>query len=72
MPIGDIGRLLLGAAAVLAVLGGMLILAGRAGMGRLPGDLRFGGEGFRVYIPLATCALLSVIATVLLNLFLRR
>ena len=72
MPIGDIGRLLLGAAAVLAVLGGMLILAGRAGMGRLPGDLSFGGEGFRVYIPLATCALLSVIATVLLNLFLRR
>ena len=72
MPIGDIGRLLLGAAAVLTVLGGMLILAGRAGMGRLPGDLSFGGEGFRVYIPLATCALLSVIATVLLNLFLRR
>ncbi|MDQ3678950.1 MAG: DUF2905 domain-containing protein [Actinomycetota bacterium] len=72
MSLGDIGRLLVGLAAVLAVLGGVLIVAGRAGLGRLPGDLGFGRGGMRVYIPLATCLLLSLIATVVLNLLLRR
>ena len=72
MSLGDIGRLLLGLAAALAVVGGVLILAGRAGLGRLPGDLSFGGNGVRVFIPLATCLLLSLIATVVLNVLLRR
>ena len=72
MSLGDVGRLLLGLAAALAVVGGVLILAGRAGLGRLPGDLSFGGSGVRVFIPLATCLLLSLIATVVLNLLLRR
>ena len=72
MSLGEIGRLLLGLAAVLAVFGGVLILAGRAGLGRLPGDLSFGGDGVRFYVPIATCLALSVIATVVLNLFFRR
>lgn len=72
MSLGDVGRLLLGLAAALAVVGGVLILAGRAGLGRLPGDLSFGGNGVRVFIPLATCLLLSLIATVVLNVLLRR
>ena len=72
MSLGDVGRLLLGLAALLAVLGGVLVLLGRAGLERLPGDLSFGRDGVRVYLPLATCLLLSVIATILLNLFLRR
>ena len=72
MSLGDIGRALIGIGAVLAVLGGVLVLAGRAGLGRLPGDFSFGGEGVRVYVPLATCLLVSVIATVVLNLLLRR
>ena len=72
MTLSDIGRVLLGAGAVLAVLGAVLIVAGRAGLGRLPGDLSFGGDRVRVYVPLATCLLLSLIATVVLNLFVRR
>ena len=72
MSLEDIGRLLLGAAAVLAVVGVILLLAGRMGLGRLPGDISFGSGGMRVYIPLATCLLLSLIATVVLNLWLRR
>ena len=70
--VGDIGRLLVGLAGVLAALGGVLMIAGRAGLGRLPGDITFGGDGVRVYIPLATCLVLSLVATVVLNLVLRR
>lgn len=72
MSLGDIGRLLVGLAVVLAVLGGVLMLAGRAGLGRLPGDISFGGDGLRVYIPLATCLLVSLVATIVLNLVIRR
>jgi hypothetical protein len=72
MTLADIGRVLIGAGAVLAVLGAVLVLASRAGLGRLPGDFSFGGVGVRVYVPLATCLLLSFIATVVLNLIVRR
>ena len=69
---GQLGRLLLGIGALLVVVGGVLLLAERLGLGRLPGDLVFGGENWRVYIPLGWMVLLSILLTVLLNLFLRR
>lgn len=72
MTLSDIGRALIGVGAVIAVLGGVLVLAGRAGLGRLPGNFNFGGDGVRVYVPLATCLLFSLIATVVLNLLVRR
>jgi hypothetical protein len=58
----------------LLVLGGAIWLAGRLGipLGRLPGDIRIQREGFSCFVPLATSLLLSIILTVLLNLFLRR
>ena len=40
-------------------------------IGRLPGDLRFGGEDWTVSIPLATCLIVSAIVTVVV-LLLRR
>ncbi|MBW3575606.1 MAG: DUF2905 domain-containing protein [Actinobacteria bacterium] len=72
MSLGDIGRALVGLALVLAVVGGVLMLAGRVGIGRLPGDLSFGTDRVRVYIPLATSVLVSLVATVVLNLWIRR
>ena len=41
-------------------------------LGRLPGDLSFEWGGARVYMPLATSILLSVVLTIILNLLLRR
>jgi hypothetical protein len=37
-------------------------------VGKLPGDLRFDWSGFRVYLPLGTSLLLSVVLTLLLQL----
>ncbi len=72
MDTGLLGRLLLVAALVLAG-SGLLLLAGSAmGIGRLPGDLRFGSGNTRVYVPLATSILVSVVATVVLNILIRR
>ncbi len=58
---------------LLVVLVGVALVAGnRIGLGRLPGDISFGRGNFRVYAPIATCLVVSVVLTVLANLFLRR
>jgi len=40
-------------------------------MGRLPGDFRIEKENFRFYFPLATMIILSLVITVLINIFKR-
>ena len=72
MNLGDIGRMQLVLGVLVALVGALLVGADRLGLGRLPGDLRFGGGNVRVYVPLATSIVLSVVLTILLNLFLRR
>lgn len=72
MTAGQIGRFLVVAAAVLGITGLVLLAASAIGVGRLPGDLRFGSGKTGVYLPLATSVLVSVVATVVLNLIVRR
>ncbi len=67
-----IGKLLIGGAIVLLVLGGLFVLLGRFGLDRLPGDLVFRRGNFTVYFPIGVMILLSVIGTIVLNLFFRR
>ena len=38
-------------------------------LGRLPGDIHIQRKGLTVYFPIATCLLLSLLLTLLLNLF---
>ena len=70
--LGGIGRLLIGAAVVLLVVGGIFLLLGRLGLDRLPGDLVFRRGGLTVYFPIGLMILVSVVGTILLNIFLRR
>ena len=72
MGIEGLGRLLIGGALVLLVLGGLLLLLGRFGLDRLPGDLLFRRGGLTVYLPIGLMILLSVVGTVVLNVILRR
>jgi len=57
----------------LVVLGlGVLVRVGAfRWFGRLPGDLRVETESVRVYVPLASMLLLSLLLTLLLNLWRR-
>lgn len=41
-------------------------------LGKLPGDIHFTRGGTEVYFPIVTCLLVSVIGTIILNLFFRR
>ncbi len=62
----QIGRFLILAGVVLALAGVLLLLFGRLGLFRLPGDLVFGGRNWRVYLPITSSLILSVIATLIL------
>jgi hypothetical protein len=65
----DVGRLLLVFGVVLVVIGGALMLFGRFS---LPGDLVIRSGGTTLYLPIAASVILSIVATVVLNLVLRQ
>jgi ribose/xylose/arabinose/galactoside ABC-type transport system permease subunit len=68
-----LGKLLVGFGLFSVVLGLILWFAPKVPwLGRLPGDFRIQGERFSFFFPLATCLILSILLTILLNLFLRR
>lgn len=66
------GRLLI-LAGVLLVLVGILVSASPQipWLGRLPGDVRIERPGFRFYLPLTTCVLLSLFISALVYLISR-
>jgi DUF2905 family protein len=72
MDLSGLGKLLLVLAAVLAMLGLLLVLAGRGLIPHLPGDFSFGGRTWRVSVPLGASIVLSVLLTMGLNLFFPR
>ena len=71
MDLQALGRIVAGVGAVLVLVGAALWLAGRLGLGRLPGDVVVRRGSFTFAFPLGTSLLLSLIATILLNLWLR-
>jgi hypothetical protein len=58
---------------VLALLGGLLLLAGKIPfLGRLPGDIVIRRERWSFYFPLTTSIVISILLTLLFSLFSRR
>ena len=72
MGLEGIGKLLIGGAVALLVLGLVFLLLGRFGLDRLPGDLVFRRGNFTVYAPIGLMIVVSIVLTILLNLFFRR
>jgi hypothetical protein len=68
----DSGRFLIIAGTVIVVIGLLFMLSDKIPLGRLPGDLQIGSGRFRVYIPVATSILLSIVLTVVFNFFARK
>ncbi len=70
----QIGKWLISAGVFIALLGGLVMLLGRAGLFKLPGVLEFGSKNWRFYFPIASCIIISIILTLILWLirFFRR
>ena len=66
------GKALLVSALVLAILGlGALGLA-KLGVDRVPGTLSWKSDNVTVFVPIGLMILVSIVGTIVLNVFLRR
>ena len=72
MDVSGLGRLLIIFGIGLVVVGVVLVLANKVPfIGRLPGDIVFHREGVSLFLPIATMIVVSLVLTVVLNLFFR-
>jgi hypothetical protein len=69
----DLGRVMMIGGVIVFALGALLYASGRVPfLGKLPGDFVIDRGHVKAYFPLATGLILSVILTIVLNLFFRR
>ncbi|HEV3418560.1 MAG TPA: DUF2905 domain-containing protein [Pirellulales bacterium] len=63
-----LGGTLLVIGCVIAMVGAILMFVPAVPLGRLPGDIRIESEHTRIYFPIVTCPVLSVILSLLMCL----
>jgi hypothetical protein len=72
MDLAALGKLVLALGLGLTLAGALLLLVGKGLVPHLPGDLAFRVGNVRVFLPIATSIVISVLLTVVLNLLMRR
>ena len=65
-------KILLGAALLLAVLGVGALVLSKLGVDRLPATLTWRSDNVTVFVPIGLMVVLSIVGTIVLNIFLRR
>lgn len=68
-----LGKTLITVGLLFVLMGGILVVAGKLDLpfGRLPGDITYQKKNLTVFAPFGTMLLLSVVVTLILNLFSR-
>lgn len=69
----ELGKAFLSLGLLLAVIGGVLLIASRFGLplGRLPGDISYRGKNVSFFFPIGTSILISVVLSVIFYLISR-
>lgn len=68
----QIGKWLIFFGLIIAAVGLLIMLLASLGLFKLPGDLQFGSKNWRIFIPITTCIVISIVLTLILwiiNLF---
>jgi len=68
----DFGKLLVIVGIATTVMGLIIILLGKTGLFKLPGDIELEGKNWKVYFPIVSCLIISIILTLifwLINFF---
>jgi hypothetical protein len=72
MSFAELGKWLIIAGVGLALLGGAIWLLGHIPFfGNLPGDIRIQTQNFSCFIPIVSMIILSILATIILNVIIR-
>ncbi len=70
MDISSLGKILLAVAAVIAIVGVILLVFGDS-LNGFPGTIRVEGQGFSCIVPILASIILSIVGTIVLNLIIR-
>ncbi len=73
MPFPALGKLLIVAGGLLVVVGIVMLFGDRIPfLGKLPGDFTFKKDNVTIHFPLMTMIIISIVLTIILNLFGRK
>jgi len=62
----QIGKYLILTGVLITLAGAVLMILGRTGLFKLPGDFVFGGKNWKIYFPVATSIVISIILTIII------
>jgi hypothetical protein len=62
----NLAKILIYAGASLLVAGAIVFVMNKLGLFRLGGDIEMGGKNWKLYIPLGTCIIISIVLTLIL------
>jgi len=62
----QIGKLLIAIGATIVLMGLGIMLLGQLGLFKLPGDLHLGSKNWRVFLPITSCLIISIVLTLIL------
>jgi len=62
----QIGKWLILIGITIVVFGALVVMLGKIGLFKLPGDLQLGGKNWRIYFPIASCIIISIVLTLIL------
>jgi len=69
----SLGKVLILMGLVLVVIGGLVYLFGKIPyLGKLPGDIYIKKDNFTFYFPVVTMIIISLILTIIMNIFFRK
>ncbi len=63
----SLGKILIVLGVVIAIVGLLVMLGGRIGLGRLPGDIVYERDNVNIYVPIVTSIVLSIVVTIAIN-----
>jgi hypothetical protein len=69
-----LGKLLIAIGVILVAIGVLVLyVPGAIGwIGRLPGDIDISRNGTRIFVPITSMIIISIVLTIIVNLFFRR
>lgn len=68
----NIQKILISIGIVLVFIGLLWPLLQKSSLGRLPGDISFERENFKLYFPVTTSIIISIVLSLLVWLFMRK
>lgn len=69
---GSIGKVIITLGVTLIIIGIIITYGSKLGLGRLPGDIFIKKGNVTFYFPILTCVIISILLTLIGNIFFRR